>query len=76
MHLPSLCQVRLQEVLGADKSAVGSVPRCVEVELRDSLVDSCMVGDVITVLGHVKVLATGEDLGASGPWGVTMIAVA
>lgn len=58
--------MRLQEVLGADKSAVGSVPRCVEVELRDSLVDSCMVGDVITVLGHVKVLATGEDLGELG----------
>ncbi|MEW5311356.1 MAG: hypothetical protein WDW38_003077 [Sanguina aurantia] len=62
-------QVRLQEVLGADKTAVGSVPRCVEVELRDSLVDSCMVGDVITVLGHVKVLATGEDLGKGGGGG-------
>ncbi|MEW5300243.1 MAG: hypothetical protein WDW36_003185 [Sanguina aurantia] len=62
-------KVRLQEVLGADKTAVGSVPRCVEVELRDGLVDSCTVGDVVTVLGHVKVLATGEDLGKGGGGG-------
>lgn len=31
-----------------------------QVELREDLVGSCVVGDVITVLGLVKVLATGD----------------
>lgn len=35
-----------------------------QVELKQDLVGSCIVGDVITVLGLVKVLATGE--GAPG----------
>lgn len=30
------------------------------MELREDLVGSCVVGDVITVLGLVKVLATGD----------------
>jgi len=43
------------------------VPRTVEVELKQDLVSSCVVGDVVTVLGLVKVLATGEQ-GGSGIW--------
>lgn len=35
-------------------------PAC-QVELREDLVGSCVVGDVITVLGLVKVLATGDN---------------
>jgi hypothetical protein len=31
-----------------------------QVELRGDLVGSCVVGDVVTVLGMVKVLATGD----------------
>ena len=31
-----------------------------QVELREDLVGSCVVGDVVTVLGLVKVLATGD----------------
>lgn len=31
-----------------------------QVELKQDLVGSCVVGDVITVLGMVKVLATGD----------------
>jgi hypothetical protein len=31
-----------------------------QIELREDLVGSCVVGDVITVLGLVKVLATGD----------------
>ena len=38
------------------------VPRTVEVELFGDLVASAMVGDVVSVTGLVKVLATGEDL--------------
>jgi hypothetical protein len=32
-----------------------------QVELKQDLVSSCVVGDVVTVLGLVKVLATGEQ---------------
>jgi hypothetical protein len=35
-----------------------------QVELKQDLASSCVVGDVVTVLGLVKVLATGE--GAPG----------
>ena len=37
-----------------------------QVELKQDLASSCVVGDVVTVLGLVKVLATGE--GAPGEW--------
>jgi hypothetical protein len=36
------------------------------VELRQDLVGSCVVGDVVTVLGMVKVLATGDAKPAGG----------
>eukprot|EP00798_Chlamydomonas_sp_ICE-L_P022085 gene22085-29149_t len=57
-------KVRIQEVVGADKMAEGKVPRTVEVEMCGDLVDSCVAGDIINVLGLVKVLATGDDLDA------------
>lgn len=59
-------KLRLQELLGADQQQQGKVPRSVEVELREDLVAGCVVGDVITVLGLVKVLATG-DAKPAGP---------
>lgn len=52
-----------QELLGADKAAEGQVPRSVEVELSGDLVHGAVVGDVVTVVGIVKVMATGDDLG-------------
>ncbi|PNW71712.1 hypothetical protein CHLRE_16g665950v5 [Chlamydomonas reinhardtii] len=56
-------KIRLQELLGADKAAEGQVPRSVEVELSGDLVHGAVVGDVVTVVGIVKVMATGDDLG-------------
>ena len=46
----------LQE-LAADDNAVetGRIPRTVECELTDDMVDSCVPGDVVTVCGVVKV---------------------
>ncbi|KAF6258257.1 MCM2/3/5 family-domain-containing protein [Scenedesmus sp. NREL 46B-D3] len=61
-------KLRLQELLGADQQQQGKVPRSVEVELKQDLVGSCVVGDVVAVLGLVKVLATG-DAKPSGPPG-------
>lgn len=49
-----------------DKQQAGAVPRTLDVELWDELVNSCMVGDVVVATGQVKVLATGDDLGKLG----------
>eukprot|EP00775_Hariotina_reticulata_P012205 gene12205-12342_t len=54
-------KLRLQELLGADQQQQGKVPRSVEVELQQDLAGSCVVGDVVSVLGLVKVLASGDS---------------
>ncbi|KAG2451618.1 hypothetical protein HYH02_003399 [Chlamydomonas schloesseri] len=64
-------KIRLQELLGADKAAEGQVPRSVEVELCGDLVHGAVVGDVVTVVGIVKVMATGDDLGKFAATGST-----
>lgn len=60
----------LQELSHADKEDIGRVPRTLEVELTRDLVNSCSAGDVVTILGIVKVLSTaaeaGEGLDAAG----------
>lgn len=40
------------------KDSAGQVPRTVEVEVREDMVDSCTAGDVVTVVGIVKVINT------------------
>lgn len=40
---------------------------CLQVELKQDLVGSCVVGDVVTVLGLVKVLATGDTKTSGAP---------
>jgi len=39
------------------------IPRSVEVELTSDLVSGAVVGDTVTIMGWVKVLATGDDVG-------------
>jgi DNA helicase MCM8 len=39
------------------------VPRTVECELTEDLVDCCIPGDIVTVTGIVKVLNTSMDVG-------------
>jgi hypothetical protein len=53
----------LQELSQADKEEAGRVPRTLEVELTRDLVDSCSAGDVVTVLGIIKVLSTDAEAG-------------
>lgn len=53
-----------QELNNADKKEEARVPRTLEVELTEDLVDSCTAGDVVTVLGLVKVLSTDTRPGA------------
>jgi DNA helicase MCM8 len=57
-------RVRLQE-LEADSADAGRVPRTLEVELCDDLVDSCVPGDVCTVGGVVKVLCVLDGLSSA-----------
>lgn len=51
---------KLQEI---DKSDKGRVPRTIEIELTHDLVGSCRAGDVVTVLGLVKVMNTETEPG-------------
>ena len=52
---------------GADAGDEGRVPRTVDVELREDLVDCCAAGEVVTVVGLVRVLDTAADPGHNRP---------
>jgi DNA replicative helicase MCM subunit Mcm2 (Cdc46/Mcm family) len=43
--------------------APGSMPKCVEVELTEELVERVVVGDVVIVTGTVKALSTESITG-------------
>ena len=43
---------------------MAQVPRTIEVELTRDLVENCSAGDVVTVLGLVKVMSTESKRGA------------
>ncbi|XP_046388865.1 DNA helicase MCM8 [Ischnura elegans] len=59
--------VRLQEIVGDDQREGGRVPRTVEIELTEDLVDSCVPGDVVTISGVVKVRNTTENVKKNAP---------
>lgn len=51
-------RIRLQEILdGKDR---GRIPRCIDIELTEDLVDRCVPGDIVTVTGIVKTLPIQE----------------
>ncbi|KAJ9579973.1 hypothetical protein L9F63_004356 [Diploptera punctata] len=52
--------VRLQEIVADDQREGGRVPRTVECELTEDLLDSCVPGDVVTITGIVKVRNSEE----------------
>ncbi|KAJ0983920.1 hypothetical protein J5N97_002276 [Dioscorea zingiberensis] len=56
-------KIRLQEILKSESHEEGRVPRTVECELTEDLVDSCIPGDVVTVTGIVKVINNYMDVG-------------
>ncbi|OQS06808.1 DNA replication licensing factor MCM8 [Thraustotheca clavata] len=47
--------IRIQEVDNCD-AAAGRIPRMVEVELTEDLVDSCVPGSIVTICGAVKAM--------------------
>ena len=52
---------RIQEEV--DHKDSGRVPRSIEAEITDDLVDTCVPGDVITISGIVKVANIEADKG-------------
>ena len=57
-------KIRVQEMQTDETREEGKMPRTVECELADDLVDSCIPGDEVTVSGIVKVLSTDGGTGA------------
>ncbi|XP_020252649.1 probable DNA helicase MCM8 isoform X3 [Asparagus officinalis] len=59
-------KIRLQEMLKSESHEEGRVPRTVECELAEDLVDACIPGDVVTVTGVIKVINNYMDIGGAG----------
>ncbi|XP_074275428.1 putative DNA helicase MCM8 isoform X2 [Silene latifolia] len=56
-------KIRLQELLKPENHEEGRVPRTVECELTEDLVDACIPGDVMTVMGIIRQINNYMDLG-------------
>ncbi|EPS64801.1 hypothetical protein M569_09979, partial [Genlisea aurea] len=54
---------RIQELLKSEHHEEGRVPRTVECELTEDLVDECIPGDVVTVTGIIRVINNYMDIG-------------
>ncbi|XP_077216175.1 minichromosome maintenance 8 isoform X3 [Tasmannia lanceolata] len=56
-------KIRIQELLRSENHEEGRVPRTVECELTEDLVDACIPGDMVTVTGIIKVINNYMDVG-------------
>ncbi|KAK3038400.1 hypothetical protein RJ639_030566 [Escallonia herrerae] len=56
-------KIRLQELLKSEHHEEGRVPRTVECELIEDLVDACIPGDIVTVTGIIRVINNYMDIG-------------
>ncbi|XP_011094707.1 probable DNA helicase MCM8 [Sesamum indicum] len=56
-------KIRIQELLRSEHHEEGRVPRTVECELTEDLVDTCIPGDVVTVTGIIRVINNYMDIG-------------
>ncbi|KAM4695002.1 DNA helicase MCM8 isoform 2-T2 [Discoglossus pictus] len=52
--------IKVQELTSDDQREAGRIPRTVECELIQDLVDSCVPGDLVTITGIVKVSNTRD----------------
>lgn len=59
---------RIQEIVGEEDYEEGRLPRNVEVELTEDLVDVCVPGDIVTVCGVVNFINTNVDVGGGGEY--------
>lgn len=58
-----MCCTRVQELLKPEDHEEGRVPRTVECELTQDLVDACIPGDVVTVTGIIRGINNYMDIG-------------
>ncbi|XP_057778999.1 probable DNA helicase MCM8 [Salvia miltiorrhiza] len=56
-------KIRIQELLKSEHHEEGRVPRTVECELTQDLVDACIPGDIVTVTGIIRVINNYMDIG-------------
>ncbi|PWA47668.1 DNA helicase MCM8 [Artemisia annua] len=56
-------KIRIQELLKSEHHEEGRVPRTVECELVEDLVDLCIPGDVVTITGIIRVINNYMDIG-------------
>lgn len=47
--------IKVQELMSGDQRESGRIPRTIECELTQDLVDSCVPGDMVTITGVIKV---------------------
>nr|CAD7399794.1 unnamed protein product [Timema poppensis] len=59
--------VRLQELVADDRREGGRIPRTIECELMEDLLNSCVPGDVVTITGIVKVRNSEETTNKKAP---------
>uniref|UniRef100_A0A9J8CAG0 DNA helicase n=1 Tax=Cyprinus carpio carpio TaxID=630221 RepID=A0A9J8CAG0_CYPCA len=52
---PCCALLRVQELMSGDQRESGRIPRTIECELTQDLVDSCVPGDKVTITGVIKV---------------------
>jgi DNA helicase MCM8 len=57
-------KIRLQEIIDDDHREEGRMPRTIECELSQDLVDQCVPGDEISVCGVVKFMSTDAESAA------------
>ncbi|KAJ2818520.1 DNA replication licensing factor mcm8, partial [Coemansia furcata] len=60
-------QIRIQEKVNDDPKDPGRVPRSIDAELLNDLVDSVVPGDVVSCTGIVKVVLSDEGKGKGRP---------
>ncbi|XP_010543366.1 PREDICTED: probable DNA helicase MCM8 [Tarenaya hassleriana] len=56
-------KIRIQELQKLEDHEEGRVPRTVECELTEDLVDTCIPGDVVTITGIIAVINNYMDIG-------------
>ncbi|KAG6437372.1 hypothetical protein SASPL_102287 [Salvia splendens] len=56
-------RIRIQDLLKSEHHEEGRVPRTVEYELTQDLVDACIPGDIVTVTGIIRVFNNYMDIG-------------
>ena len=57
-------RVRLQEIENDIKDLnAGKMPKCIDVEIRDDLIDKCISGDVVTIWGTLKTEIQSDNKG-------------